>query len=47
MLSEISQINGAPDSLQFATATVLVGAVLLINSTAVVVRAVLRSRRKW
>ena len=42
-----TQINGAPDSLQFATATVLVGAVLLINSTAVVVRAVLRSRRKW
>ena len=42
-----TQINGAPDSLQFATATVLVGAVLLINSTAVVVRAVLRNRRKW
>ena len=42
-----TQINGAPDSLQFATATVLVGAVLLINSTAVVVRAVLRSRKKW
>ena len=42
-----TQINGAPDSLQFATATVLVGAVLLINSTAVVLRAVLRSRKKW
>lgn len=42
-----TQINGAPDSLQFATATVLVGAVLLVNSTAVVVRAVLRNRRKW
>ncbi len=42
-----TQINGAPDSLQFATATVLVGAVLLINSTAVVVRAILRNRKKW
>lgn len=42
-----TQINGAPDSLQFATATVLVGAVLLINSTAVVLRAVLRTRKKW
>ena len=42
-----TQINGAPDSLQFATATVLVGAVLLINSTAVVLRAVLRNRKKW
>jgi phosphate transport system permease protein len=42
-----TQINGAPDSLQFATATVLVGAVLLINSTAVVLRAFLRSRKKW
>lgn len=42
-----TQINGAPDSLQFATATVLVAAVLAINATAVVVRAVLRNRRKW
>ena len=42
-----TQINGAPDSLQFATATVLVAAVLLINSTAVVLRAVLRNRKKW
>ncbi len=42
-----TQINGAPDSLQFATATVLVGAVLLINSAAVVLRAILRNRKKW
>ena len=42
-----TQINGAPDSLQFATATVLLGAVLFINSTAVVLRAVLRNRKKW
>ncbi len=42
-----TQINGAPDSLQFATATVLVGAVLLVNSTAVVLRMYLRNRKKW
>jgi phosphate transport system permease protein len=42
-----TQINGVPDSMPFATATVLVGAVLLINSTAVVLRAVLRNRKKW
>mgnify|MGYP005812236837 CR=1 FL=1 len=42
-----TQINGAPDSLQFATATVLVGAVLSINATSVVLRAILRSRKKW
>jgi phosphate transport system permease protein len=42
-----TQINGAPDSLQFATATVLLGVVLLINATAVVLRAVLRTRKKW
>lgn len=42
-----TQINGVPDSMAFATATVLVGAVLLINSTAVVLRAVLRNRKKW
>ena len=42
-----TQVNDAPDSLQYATATVLVGAVLLINSTAIALRAVLRSRKKW
>ncbi len=43
----VTQINGAPESLQFATATVLVGVVLLVNSTAIVLRVVLRTRRKW
>lgn len=42
-----TQINGAPESLQFATATVLVAAVLLVNSTAIVLRVVLRARKKW
>lgn len=42
-----TQINGAPESLQFATATVLVGVVLLVNSTAIVLRVILRARKKW
>lgn len=42
-----TQINGVPDSMAFATATVLVGAVLLVNSSAVAVRALLRNRKKW
>ena len=42
-----TQITGAPESLQFATATVLVGAVLLVNSTAIVLRVILRARKKW
>ena len=42
-----TQINGAPESLQFATATVLLGSVLLVNSTAIVLRVFLRSRKKW
>ena len=42
-----TQINGAPESLQFATATVLLGAVLLVNSSAIALRVFLRSRKKW
>lgn len=42
-----TQINGAPESLQYATATVLVGAVLLVNSTAIVLRVYLRTRKRW
>ncbi len=42
-----TQINGAPESLQFATATVLLGAVLLVNSSAIALRVYLRSRKKW
>jgi phosphate transport system permease protein len=42
-----TQINGAPESAQFATATVLLGAVLLVNSSAIALRLYLRSRTKW
>ena len=42
-----TQINGAPESLQYATATVLLGTVLLVNATAIALRVYLRSRKKW
>lgn len=42
-----TQINGAPESMQYATAMVLVASVLLVNSTAIVFRVYLRSRKKW
>lgn len=42
-----TQINGAPESLQYATAVVLLGTVLLVNSTAIVLRVYLRSRKRW
>jgi phosphate transport system permease protein len=42
-----TQINGAPESLQYATATVLLGTVLLVNATAIALRMYLRSRKKW
>ena len=42
-----TQVTGAPEALPFAVATVLVGCILLLNSTAIGVRAWLRSRKKW
>ncbi len=42
-----TQINGAPESLQYATAVVLLGTVLLVNSTAIVTRVYLRARKRW
>jgi len=42
-----TQINGAPDSLQYATAVVLLGTVLLVNSAAIVTRVYLRARKRW
>jgi phosphate transport system permease protein len=42
-----TQINGAPESMQFATATVLLGVVLAVNSAAIVLRVFLRARRRW
>jgi phosphate transport system permease protein len=42
-----TQVTGAPDALPFAVATVLIGAIILINTTAITVRAWLRAHRKW
>jgi phosphate transport system permease protein len=42
-----TQVNGAPEALPFAVATVLIVAIILINTTAIAVRAWLRSRKKW
>ena len=42
-----TQVTGAPEALPFAVATVLIGAIILINTTAITVRAWLRAHRKW
>ena len=42
-----TQVTGAPKELPFAVATVLIGAIILINTTAITVRAWLRAHRKW
>lgn len=42
-----TQVTGAPPALPFAVATVLIVAIILINTTAISVRAWLRSRKKW
>jgi len=42
-----TQVPGIPEALPYATAVVLIGLVLLINSFAVVLRVYLRSRKRW
>ncbi|MCF7731139.1 MAG: phosphate ABC transporter permease PstA [Akkermansiaceae bacterium] len=42
-----TQANNAAPSLPYAIATVLLGVVLVVNATAIGVRAYLRSRKKW
>lgn len=42
-----TQVTNAPDALPYAIAVVLLGAVLLVNATAIVLRMILRSRKKW
>jgi phosphate transport system permease protein len=42
-----TQASGAARSLPFAIATVLLCVVLIVNATAIIVRARLRSRKKW
>jgi len=42
-----TQVPDAPKALPYATAVVLLGAVLMVNAAAIVVRLYLRSRKKW
>lgn len=42
-----TQVTNAPEALPYAIAVVLLGAVLLVNATAIVFRIYLRSRKKW
>jgi phosphate transport system permease protein len=42
-----TQVTGAPEPLPYAVALVLLGCVLLVNTTAIAFRAWLRSRKKW
>ncbi|MCL4181214.1 MAG: phosphate ABC transporter permease PstA [Verrucomicrobia bacterium] len=42
-----TQVPGVEESLPYATAVVLLGAVLLVNASAIALRVVLRSRKKW
>jgi phosphate transport system permease protein len=42
-----TQVTDAPRALPYATAVVLLAAVLLVNATAIAVRLYLRSRKKW
>ncbi len=42
-----TQVPNVKEALPYATAVVLLGSVLLVNSTAIVVRIWLRSRKRW
>jgi phosphate transport system permease protein len=42
-----TQVPGVQESMQFATAVVLLGVVLLVNATSIALRTYLRSRQKW
>ncbi|MFI5379578.1 MAG: phosphate ABC transporter permease PstA, partial [Tepidisphaerales bacterium] len=42
-----TQVKGVSEELQFGTAVVLIGLVLLVNSLSIVFRIYLRSRKKW
>jgi phosphate transport system permease protein len=42
-----TQVPNVRDALPFATAVVLLGAVLLVNASAIALRVYLRSRKKW
>lgn len=43
----MTQVNGAPEEIEYATAVVLIGLVLAVNSLSIGLRAYLRSRKRW
>jgi phosphate transport system permease protein len=42
-----TQVNGVSDEMQYATAVVLIGLVLAVNSASIALRVYLRTRKKW
>ena len=42
-----TQVRGVSDEIQYGTAVVLIGLVLLVNSLSIGLRGYLRSRKKW
>ncbi len=42
-----TQVTNAPEALPYAIAVVLLGAVLLVNAAAILLRGLMRSRKKW
>ena len=42
-----TQVRGAPESVQYGTAVVLVGLILSVNSLSIGLRTYLRSRKRW
>lgn len=43
----VTQVRGVSEEMQYATAVVLVGLVLLVNSLSIAIRVYLRMRKKW
>ena len=42
-----TQVPNVPPALPYATAVVLVGVILMVNTTAILIRTRLRGKRKW
>lgn len=42
-----TQVPDVPEALPYGTAVVLLGTVLLVNTTAIIIRVYMRSRKKW
>ena len=42
-----TQVPNVPEAVPYGTAVVLLGTVLLVNSTAIILRVYMRSRKRW